>query len=535
MSFQKHSISYDQTGYFSSIVSDYLNGDEKLRCFYEYFPSETSVEAAILRKKELENRNRAHLAEALLTQYASLEAADKVQENIQLLLDANTFTITTAHQPNIFTGPLYFIYKILHVIKLAEYCNHKYSQYKFVPVYYMGSEDADLDELGHIYLNNEKLAWQTSQSGAVGRMIVDEQLLHLVQRIEAEIGVLPHGQEIMDAVKKYYQKGTSIQQATLGFVHHLFGRYGLIVVIPDNAQLKAAAIDIFKDELLHQRSSEIVEKTIQQLSEAGYKVQAHGRDINLFYLMDNGARLRIEKHNDKWHVLDTDISFTEASLMQELEKHPERFSPNVILRGLFQEMILPNIIFVGGGGELAYWLELKAIFQHYGVAYPILILRNSFLIVNGKYAQQREKLQFTIQDLFKNAQQLQNEWVLRNSAKKLSVDDSIAAIATLFEKLSHQVVTVDTTLKAHIEALHKQSEKKIIEVGKKILRAEKRNQANAMQQIAQLKQALFPNNNLQERIDNILPYYAVWGADFIDTLYQYSNPFEQAFVVLEEA
>ena len=219
----------------------------------------------------------------MLSQYENIAAPEAVKQNIQLLHAASTFTITTAHQPNIFTGPLYFIYKILHTIKLAENCRQKFPQYNFVPVYYMGSEDADLDELGHIYLNREKLTWQTPQTGAVGRMKVDENLLQMIRRIESEIAVLPHGAEIMAAVKKYYMKGELIQNATLGFVNHLFGRYGLVVVIPDSAKLKSAGIDLFKDELLHQRSYGIVEGTIQQLADAGYKVQAHGRDINLFF------------------------------------------------------------------------------------------------------------------------------------------------------------------------------------------------------------------------------------------------------------
>ncbi|WP_262915106.1 bacillithiol biosynthesis cysteine-adding enzyme BshC [Niabella ginsengisoli] len=383
-------------------------------------------------------------------------------------------------------------------------------------------------------MNGEKLTWQTSQTGAVGRMKVDESLLDLIKRIESEIGVLPHGEEVTSELKKYYKKGTNIQDATLGFVNYLFGAYGLIVVIPDNAVLKSVAADLFKDELLHQRSSVIVEKTSQNLVDAGYKAQAHGRDINLFYLKDDGQRLRIERKENKWYVLETDINFDKDAIMLEVESHPERFSPNVILRGIFQEMILPNIAFIGGGGELAYWLELKEIFNHYKVSYPILVLRNSFLIVNKKQLEKATKLGFDVNDLFKNRLHLKSKWVTDHSENDVSVVKSLGEIQAIFDDLSRQATAIDITLKGHIYALQKQQEKKIVELGKKFLRAEKRNHSDAMRQIDTLKQQLFPFDNLQERIDNILPYLAIWGSDFIDALYQNSKTLEQDFIVLEQ-
>ncbi|MCH5720613.1 bacillithiol biosynthesis cysteine-adding enzyme BshC [Niabella hibiscisoli] len=325
-----------------------------------------------------------------------------------------------------------------------------------------------------------------------------------------------------------------MQTATLGLVNYLFGNYGLVVVVPDSPVLKSVAIDLFKDELLHQRSSGIVGETAQKLVEAGYKAQAHGRDINLFYLKDNGERLRIERDGDSWMVLDSDIRFTEEALLNELASHPERFSPNVILRGLFQEMILPNIIFVGGGGELAYWLELKGIFDHYKVPYPLLVLRNSFLIINRKQVERITKLNFTQQELFLSSLGLKNKWVKANSQHDLSTEQAQLTIKNLFESLADQAAPIDPTLKRHIYALQKQEERNIVELGKKFLRAEKKNYNDAMRQIDKLKQQLFPNNNLQERVDNILPYLACWGPGLIDILYQNSYAFEQQLVAIAE-
>ncbi len=533
MNFKSQVVPYSQTGYFSAITTDYIEQSEKLRSFYEYIPSCTNLKELIANRAVYKG-NRDLLADVLEEQYKALDTSNPVRNNIQLLRSATTFTITTAHQPNIFTGPLYFIYKILHAVKLAAHCKEHFPQYDFVPVYYMGSEDADLDELGHIHLNGEKLVWQTPQTGAVGRMTVDSEMLKLMDRISSEIGVQLHGEEIVTALKRFYSEGERIQDATTGFVNHIFGHYGLVVLMPDSAKLKSLAIDLFKDELLNQVSSGLVQTAAQNLEAAGYKPQAQGRDINLFYLKEDGARLRIEKKSDRWVVLDSDISFTKDELLTELEREPQRFSPNVILRGLFQEMILPNLIFIGGGGELAYWLELKGIFAHYGVPYPMLVLRNSFLVLTKEQAEKASKLDLQPTDFFKPKLYLQSIWVKRHSGKNLLVDDALRDIDTLFGKLSEQAGAIDTTLKGHVYALQKQLEKKIINLGKKFLRAGKRNHSDAMRQIEALRNQLFPMNNLQERMDNILPYYAKWGASFIDALYHHSFCLEQQFLVLTE-
>src|SRR4051812_23290619 len=177
-------IPYEQTGYFSKLVIDYLNDAPKLRTFYNYRPQIENVQALINEKRNFKHREV--LVQQLQLQYEGLSVTDKVQHNIQSLLSENTFTVTTAHQPNIFTGPLYVVYKIFQVIKLAEELNTSIKNNHFVPVYFMGSEDADFEELNHITINQRKYVWQTKQTGAVGRMKVDKNFLMLMNEIEGQ-------------------------------------------------------------------------------------------------------------------------------------------------------------------------------------------------------------------------------------------------------------------------------------------------------------------------------------------------------------
>ena len=524
-------IPYLDTGYFSTIVTDYLQQTASIAPFYQHAPNMQGLINAIAARQQFSGHRQA-LVQGLEQQYALLQTSELVKQNITKLKDDTTFTITTAHQPIIFTGTLYFIYKILHVIKLAASLKEQLPQYDFVPVFYMGSEDADLDELGNIWLNNEQLVWDTQQTGAVGRMHT-QGLGKIITRIEGELSVQPHGKELLQLLKNCYLNSTDIQTATFKLVDALFARYGLVVLIPDNPAFKKIMAPVFEDDLLHQTAAGIAEHTIADLSKH-YKVQAHPRPINLFYLKDD-IRQRIEQEGTLWRVVDTDIQFTKEALLQELQQHPERFSPNVILRGLFQETLLPNIIFVGGGGELAYWLELKNIFNHYKVPYPVLVLRNSFLVVEKRWKEKIKRLGLCAFDFFKPEQELLNRLVLKDKTGALKLEQELETVKQFYAELKTKAGAIDTTLEQHIEALKAKATRPLYELEKKMLRAEKRKYKDQLQQLHAIKAALFPRNSLQERIDNFMPYYARLGADFLDTIYNNSLTLEQEFFMLEES
>lgn len=525
-------LPYRQTGAFSKIAADYIDQAEPLKPFFSFAPTLQGIKKAIEERKNFAV-NRKVLVEELQKQYAAVTTSDRVKSNIELLLSDNTFTVTTAHQNNIFTGPLYFIYKILHVIRLAEQLTASLPENNFVPVFYIGSEDADLDELSHIWLGGEKLTWNTKQTGAVGRMKIDKDFVKLIEAIEGQVVVYPSGKEIVSLLREHYKEGATIQDATFSFVNTLFAVYGLVVLLPDNAVLKKQTVEIFKDDLLHQAASGIVNQTAARLTTAGYKVQANPREINLFYLKNN-KRERIEKENDIWKVVNGEERFTEKEILLELEEHPERFSPNVILRGLYQETLLPNIAFIGGGGETAYWLQLKGLFDFYKVPFPVLVLRNSFLVVEKKWQQAIGKLGFTIEDFFLPLQEVVNKLVAKESNNKLKLNGTFSETEQLYSSIKKQVSAIDITLEKHVEALKTEALHRLQELEKKMLRAEKRKFTDQQRQIQTIKNQLFPGNGLQERHENIAYYYSKWGKDFIEQLYRHSLGLEQEFVVIIE-
>jgi bacillithiol biosynthesis cysteine-adding enzyme BshC len=523
-------IPFSSIHVFSKLINDYLEGKGSALDFVQYAPNVDGYKAAIEGRKK-HSINRALLFDVLTKQYSNLPQEKAVNDQLALLKKDSTFVVTTAHQPNLFTGPLYFFYKIIHAIQLAASLKATFPEYDFVPVYYMGSEDADIDEVGAFNLDQKKCQWVTKQTGAIGRMQVDDALLLLLKQLESYWSILPQGQQALEILKEAYQKGKTISEATLSFVHAFFGSKGLLVLQPDDAALKASFIPVMEKELLTAFSHDAIQPTIAALSK-DYHVQSEGRSINLFYLKDS-IRGRIEKQGEVYIVVDTALKFSQTEIIAELHQYPERFSPNVILRGVYQETILPCVVFVGGGGELAYWMELKNVFQQVNVHYPLLQLRNSFLLMSHIQAEQWSAMQFEEQDLFKPILDLEIAYVKKHATQALDLQEQINHLTTLYTTIKNEVVKVDPTLGTHAENLAQQAKAKLLELEKKMVRAERRKQTVAIQRIHRIKKELFPQDNLQEREEHFSKWVGQYGLSWIDTILEDSKGLESKFRIIK--
>lgn len=523
-------IHYAETGYFSSVILDYLKEDPRLKSFYQYSPGNPDFDEIIKQRKQF-TVDRKLLVNELQRQYKELEISDKVSQNIQRLGDENTFTVCTAHQPNLFTGYLYFVYKILHAIKLSDYLKEKYPQLYFVPVFYMGSEDNDLEELGTVHIGHNTYHWQTAQKGAVGRMKTDD-LQPLIDIITRDLGTNEYALKITGLIKEAYLNHRDIQSATACLVNSLFGEYGLVTVIADTPGFKRAILPVMKEDIFKETPFKIVSGTIDKISKH-YHAQATPREINLFYLEDQ-LRERMVREGDIWRVLNTDIKFTREELNAEMDSHPEKFSPNVILRGILQETILPDIVFIGGGGELSYWMELKELFTHFRVPFPLLMLRCSALWVDNKSMSRLKKVGICPHDLFQETETLVNNFVEKNTQHQLVLRDEYEQIEKLYAALDNKAGGIDVTLRASVASEKKKS---LISIGKlehKFLRAEKKKFAWQTALIGSVKNELFPHHHLQERWENILPFYATYGPGFIDTVFRQLDPLNKGFIIITD-
>jgi len=524
-------IPHQATGFFSRLNTDYLAGHPNLRPFYSFSPDDAGLAAAIEARNQFPV-NREALVSALQKQYQGFALHEAVQSNIEALAQPGTYTICTAHQPNLMTGYLYFIYKIVHAVKLARHLKQRHPEQHFVPVFYVGSEDADLEELGVFRFNGIRFRWQTEQKGAVGRMSTHD-LAPLLQQLSALIGPPgAHAERLKDLIFNAYKMHATIAAATRYIVNELLGPYGVLVLDPDDAALKSLFIPVLKAELLRPVSDGLVQQTSRALNKE-YSAQAFSRPINLFYLKDD-IRERIEQTGDGWQVLRCDIRWNREELEREIEAHPERFSPNVILRGLFQESILPNVAFIGGGSEVAYWLQLKPVFEHYKVFFPALVLRQSVLWIDPLSAGLQRKSGLGDEEIFQPAEQLVRSFVHRHSQKDLQLEDIRQQMNHIFDQVKTRAVNIDITLRASAEAALTKIRHQLDTIEKKMIRAEKRNMAEQLSQIYKLKSRLFPNESLQERYDTFMPYFLEYGEAFFGLLLEATLPYGNQFLILRQ-
>lgn len=521
-------ISYQQTNAFSSVVLDYIDGKDKLESFYKYSPTIQGFEKAISARTVSADRDL--LVSSLHQQYLHLEPSAMVLSNINLLADERTFTITTGHQLNIFTGPLYFIYKIVTAINLAKDLKLQFPSYNFVPVYWMATEDHDFEEINHIKVEDRKLSWNTSAAGATGRMST-ESIQETLTAYKGYLGIGDNGSALAAMVDKAYSNNKKLSDATRELVDALFGDQGLVCIDADDAALKAQFASVIYQDITAQHSFELINKTNVSLEDQGYKTQVNPREINFFY-MDDQLRERIVDEDGLYKVMNTSISFTKESLKEEITLHPERFSPNVVMRPLYQETILPNLAYIGGGAEVTYWLQLKANFDFYRIPYPVLVLRNSALLIDERSARKMQILGIDHIGLFNATEQLKNKWVKDHVGDSLCLDDEQRAIRAVFDQIKLNSYKIDKTLSLSAEGAKTKALKLVTNLEKKLLRAEKRKHTTSLEQIDNLKYKLFPSGVLQERVLNIAPLYVLYGTDFINSLYLHFKPLDHKFTVL---
>lgn len=508
----------------------YASGDPALRPFYRHLPALDSFDT-IIREKSSMPVPRADLVAVLRDQYAALPEQTAVTVNIEALIGEDTFTVTTAHQPALLLGPLYFLYKALSTINLAEAVQDRTGR-RIIPVFVLGSEDHDLEELNHIQLYNKRLEWQPAASGPVGAMPAAS-LAPVLNELRAILGDSEAALTGFARVEKAYTAASTFAEATQALLHDVLGRFGLVVLNMSDARLKRHFVPVMKAELVEMASFRLVGQTLSAIQQAGFKVQAAPREINLFYLSP-GSRERIVFADGAYQVLNSDTIFSEETILAELEKHPERFSPNVVLRPLYQEMILPNLAYVGGGGELAYWLERKALFEGFNVPFPMLVRRHSVLWIDRDAGKKMRKLGLSADQLFYDTDSLIRQYVTTNAAAGVELAPEIADLQGVFERLAHKAAAIDPTLENAVRADAVKAASALEQWQSRLVRAEKQKHEVSINQIRTIREKLFPGGSLQERHDNFLPYLLKNGETFLDTLKAQLIPFDPGFLILEE-
>ncbi|MFS4415135.1 bacillithiol biosynthesis cysteine-adding enzyme BshC [Maribacter sp. 2307ULW6-5] len=526
-------LPFDKTGYFSKLICDYLGERPQLRPFYGHYPHLANFEKQMAEKKaHFPKAHRTVLQQALVQQYKGLTCSKKTKNHLDKLTKENTFTVVTGHQLNLFTGPLYFLYKIISTINLCNALAAEYPQGHFVPVYWMATEDHDFEEINYFNFKGKKIQWNREAAGAVGHLGT-EGLEEVLTTYANLLGDSAHAQEMKRLFKAAYLEHGTLAEATRYLANELFGDHGLVIVDGDHADLKRLLVPYAKQDILEQKAFRAVGKSIGALEalEENYPIQVNPREINYFYLKD-GVRERMVQENGIFRVKDTEMQFSREALLKELEAHPERFSPNVIARPLYQEVVLPNLCYIGGGGELAYWLQLRGAFQEMEVPFPMLLLRNSALLITPKQKDKMQKLDVSLADVFLAQNSLINKKIRQISNIDIDFSPQKKALEKQFEALYALAEQTDKSFLGAVKAQETKQKNGLDHLEKRLLRAQKRKLADHVHRLAQLQDSMFPGKSLQERHLNFSEAYLEYGAELIPMLFNALNPLKQEFVVI---
>ncbi len=525
-------IPFRKTNYFSSLICDYLDEKPELKEFYHRFPKLDSFKEQLLEKqKSFPAEHRSVLQRVLLHQYKNVPTSERTKENISLLTKDSTFTITTGHQLNLFTGPLYFLYKIISTINLTEKLKKEHPDNYFVPVYWMATEDHDFDEINYFNFKGKKIQWNHKDGGAVGNFDT-EGLDKVFEIFSSEIGSGKNAEQLKTLFRSAYLEHNNLSEATRYLANELFREYGLVIIDADDRELKQLFIPYMEKELEQQVAYQNVLPKAEKLDEKGYNVQVNPREINLFYL-SKGLRERIIENEGSYFVNDTEILWSRSELLKELSEFPERFSPNVMMRPLYQEVILPNLCYIGGGGELAYWLELKDYFMAVEIPFPILLLRNSVLIQTQKQAEKIKKLGVSDLELFLKQHELINRKVRQISNIDINFNPQREHLKEQFNGMYELAKKTDVTFMNAVKAQEVKQLKGLDMLEKRLLKAQRLKLRDHVKRLTSIQNELFPNQSLQERNTNFSEMYLEYGENLIPDLIKQLNPLQSGFIVLK--
>jgi bacillithiol biosynthesis cysteine-adding enzyme BshC len=520
---------YAYSSFFSPLLHDYLQEKEQTKHLYHRFPNLENFKAQLDEKAaNYPAHFREVLANTLEAQYQNIPTSTKTKRNLARLRETNTFTITTGHQLNIGTGPLYFVYKIISTLNLCKQLQDTYPEQHFVPVYWMATEDHDLAEINHLYVKNQKVVWHKVGSGAVGRLDTTG-MEDVIKEIQTLLGNSVATQELIALFTDAYLTSKTLAEATRKLVNALFGQYGLVILDSDSRELKALFTPYIQNELTTQFSYTEVSSTIAAMN--NYKIQVNPREINLFFL-DNNLRERIVFENNRFKVLNTSLEFSAEEIKQLAANEPEKFSPNVLLRPLYQEVILPNLCYIGGGGELAYWLELKSMFAEVQVTFPVLLLRNSVVIASNKTKAKWEKTPLVWEDLFLTPRELTAIYISKTTTNTVDFNELKQQLTKQFAMLYEQAKTTHPSFLTMVKAQEAKQMRGLLALEKRLHKAHTKAQQESIDRILSIQNDVFPGQKLAERTVNISDYYSLLGHEFIDELLAKLNPLKPKFTSL---
>ena len=492
-------IDSNSVDFYPKIIKDYLSGELKSKNIIDWEYSQEQL--ASKKGKRYSSKNRSYVHKALLDQYASFDLTEKESLHIKLFSKESTYTITTGHQLMLLGGPMFFYTKIMDVIKLAKQTST--SENPVLPIFWMASEDHDYKEISTINLFGKKITCSGDNKGPVGR-IPKECFEDFLEEINQVLGEGDEFSRIKKIINKAFDSGKNLSQITRVFVRELFKEDGLLILDADSPDLKTLFSEVAQKELFEEVTYKSSEKHLSRLN-LEYKLQVNPREINLFYI-ENGVRKRFIKTEKGFSTSDHSIFWTTSEMKELVADSPEKISPNVLLRAVYQEILLPNIAYVGGAGEIAYWLEMKPVFDAFQIDFPVPLVRNSYFVVSKKNKDWLDGYNIPPNTLFNDVDLQINELTKGLSFNLLSFDEEFKVLKDFFSSLKLKGEKINPQLEKVVSGEEKRACSALKNVEKRFLNAEKKKHEEEIFKLKKIVAKLFPEGKPMERVDSFIPF-----------------------------
>ncbi|MCH8326115.1 MAG: bacillithiol biosynthesis cysteine-adding enzyme BshC [Bacteroidetes bacterium] len=524
-------LNYKEIPGYAKIFLDYVYNFEKVNRFYKInFRNKDKYLPHFKKVAESFSSRQFNLSEIISEQYLHFSPSDKTHNNIEKLKSNKTLAVVTGQQLGILGGPLYTIYKTLTTIKLCEYLSERYSDFNFVPVFWLEGDDHDFNEVSSIGILNLENKFQVIDYGekisndddriSVGKINFTEDINLFFEEIERTIRTTEFTKDILNRLKDFYKPGNSFKDAFKQILYSLFDKYGLLVLDPQDSKIKEILKPIFKKEIsdfrTHTEQIIKVSATLEELYQAQIKV----KPVNLFYSDDSG-RFLIEPTDEGFRLKGKHVKFTLDELIDLIETEPQNFSPNVLLRPICQDYILPTAFYVGGPSEIAYFAQLLPMYNIFNIEEPIIFPRSSATLLEKGIQKSIDKFNLNLKDVFVKNNQLEEKII--TSISNDNTDELFKKVKDEFEitfdKLKEKLFQLDKTLGDASSKTQQKIFRYLEELKSKAENAVKRKHETSIRQINKISSSLYPNSDLQERSLNFIYFENKYGSDILNKIY----------------
>ncbi|GBD86860.1 hypothetical protein BMS3Abin03_00784 [bacterium BMS3Abin03] len=514
-----------------NLFLDYLYEFENVSEYYKYnFRNREEYKQIFKNIVESDNYNFKRLKSILNNQYSELNPSAKTKKNIELFSKDNTLTVVTGQQVGILGGPLYTFYKIITAIKLSTHLNSRYDEFNFVPVFWLEGDDHDFNEVRSInVINNENQLTKISYSEqidpetakrSVGYLEFDESLNEFFTLLENNLRDTEFKQPLLSKLKEFYGAGKTFKMSFRQLIHYLFDEFGLVILDPQDKKVKDLLKPIFRKEITDFR--EHTEKLVHVSAklEEIYYAQVKVKPVNLFFSTDDG-RYSIEPVDNVFKLKRKRKSFTLDELLELVDNEPERFSPNVLLRPICQDSILPTAFYIGGPSEISYFAQVTPLYDIYHIQTPIIYPRSSATILEPNIQKTLSKYDISINDIFLGPEELKRKVI--DSMTENNIDDIFdeagSQIEYAFDRIKEKLFDVDKTVADASKKYREKIFNNLNELKGKADQAQKKKYEVTLRQIDRACTALFPNSNLQEREINFIYYFNKYGEEILKNIF----------------